>query len=268
MSATAGRGRPAPSGFGLALKDWRARRRFSQLELALAAGVSARHVAFLETGRARPSREMVVALAAAMDVPLGRRNELMHAAGFAPLYRARPLDDQVLKPVRRALDLMLARHEPFPAILIDRHWSLIEANRSAMSLLGPLLGAGVDGNIVHRLLGNPEVPRLVANWPEVLRDLLARIRLELAHAGGDAELEALTALISADPALAGPLAARDPGADPFVRLRLRVPSGEIALLSTIAEFGTVEDVTVRDLRLELFFPADAVSEEVLRERAG
>ena len=253
-----------PPPFGSALKDWRARRRLSQLDLALAAGVSARHVAFLETGRARPSREMVVALSAAMDVPLRNRNTLLTSAGFAPAYAERKLTDSVLAPVRAALDFMLTRHDPYPGILLDRHWNLVQANRAATLMFAPFLASRATANLVELLAANPLTEKLIVDWPAVARDFLARLRLEAAHAGDDPELERLIALLAAEPALAGPVPVRDQSANPFIGSRLRVGDTEIALFSTIAEFGTVEDITVRDLRLELFFPADPASDAVLR----
>jgi transcriptional regulator with XRE-family HTH domain len=254
---------PRPS-FGIALKDWRARRRLSQLDLALAAGVSARHVAFLETGRARPSREMVIALAAAMDVPLRCRNELMQSAGFAPVYQARPLSDDALAPIRSALDLMLMRHDPYPGILLDRHWNVLQANTAAAALFAQLLGDSEEPNLVRRLLANPLAPRLITNWSEVMRDLLSRLRLEAAQAGGDAELEALAALVAANQSPVRPHAIRDAAANPFMGIKFVSGEHEIALFSAMVEFGTSEDITVRDLRLELFFPADRASAEALQ----
>lgn len=256
----------APSeSFGHALKGWRTRRRLSQLALALQAGVSARHIAFLETGRARPSREMVIGLAAAMDVPLHARNALLSAAGFAAIYAARPLDEGTLAPVRAALDQMLTHHDPYPGILLDRHWNLLQANQAATVLLGPLLGDGPDRNVVRQLVGNPQTAETIINWSEVAGDLLTRLRLESVHAGGDSVLDALTALLSADPALARktpPLRAASAG--PFIGVRMRSGNTEIALFSLLAEFGAVDDITVRGLRLELFFPANDASAEALR----
>lgn len=245
-----------------------ARRRLSQLDLALSAGVSARHVAFLETGRARPSREMVIALAAAMDVPLRSRNELMQSAGFAPVYQARPLSDDALAPVRTALDLMLMRHDPYPGILLDRHWNLLQANKAAAALSAELLGDSQEPNLVRRLLANALAPRVIPNWSDVLRDLLSRLRLEAAQVGGVVELEALAALVAARQLAAKPHAIRDPAAHHLMGIKLVSDGRKIELFSAMVEFGTSEDITVRDLRLELFFPADRASAEALQALAG
>ena len=256
----------APAGFGPVLKRWRARRRVSQLDLALEAGVSARHLAFLETGRARPSREMVVTLGAALEVPLRERNELLLAAGFAPVYPEHPLSAERLAPIRLACETLLRRHEPYPAIQFDRHWNLLAANAAARRMFG-LPDGDAPVNIVRLLAGHPAIDDLVQNWPDVAHDMLARLRLEAANAGPDPELGALIALLAA---AAPPYNAKGtavPRANPFVVVHLQTPLGAIKMFSTIAEFGTVEDITVRDLRVELFFPSDAVSAAVLEALA-
>lgn len=255
-----------PEGFGPVLKRWRAQRRVSQLDLALEAGVSARHLAFIETGRARPSREMVVKLGAALDVPLRERNALLLAAGFAPVYPEHPLSAERLAPIRLACDTLLHRHEPYPAIQFDRHWNLLAANAAARRMFG-LPDDHAPVNIVRLLVGHPAIDDLIANWPEVAHDFLARLRLEAANAGPDPELSALIALLAS---AAPPHAAKGPAgprANPFVVVQLKTPLGAIKMFSTIAEFGTVEDITVRDLRVELFFPSDPASASVLEALA-
>ncbi len=252
------------SGFGSMLKEWRALRRLSQLDLSLAAGVSARHVAFLETGRTRPSREMVIALAAAMDVPLQSRNHLMQEAGFAAIYKARPLGDVALIPVRNALDLMLDNHNPYPGILLDRHWNLLEANAAAVRLFGPLLGQSTESNLVRRLLDNPSTPDLVRNWGQVAHSWLARLRLEATQAGADIELDALVALLAAEVQRHSCEALHDATGHPFIDFKLTSGGHEIALFSAMVEFATASDITVRDLRLELFFPANDASAKGLQ----
>lgn len=248
--------------FGAALKGWRARRRMSQLDLALTAGVSARHLAFLETGRSKPSREMVVVLCDAMDVPLRERNALLSAAGFAALYAARPLHDNALAPVRAAYEMLLQKHEPYPAILLDRYWNLLQANRAARSMLG-LPAKLEDINLVRMLACNPATPMLVANWLEVAHGFVDRLRLETAVAGGDPMLDHLISLLLTDPVFADGKSTGQTSSGPFIGARIRTAGGEVKLFSTIAEFGTVEDITVRDLRIELFFPADDDSRAVL-----
>lgn len=259
--------RRATSPFGAALKDWRALRRMSQLDLALAAEVSARHVAFLETGRAEPSRDMVVALSVALEVPLRSRNTLLAAAGFASLYPERSLDDKALAPIRAALELMLARHDPYPGILLDRHWNLIDANVTAKRLFAPLLQDAATTNIVELLVSNPLTETLVADWPVVATEFTARLKLEAAHGGHDPKIEKLIALLAPIAGRAG-TARHVPPHRPFLATAFNTPGGRLEVFSTIAEFGTVEDITVRDLRLELFFPADEASAKILRTLAG
>ena len=190
-------------GFGPVLKRWRAHRRVSQLDLALEAGVSARHLAFLETGKSRPSREMVVMLGAALDVPLRERNELLLAAGFAPVYPEHPLDAERLAPIRTACEMLLARHEPFPGIQFDRHWNLLSANAAARRLFGVDPGS-LPVNMVDLLTSNPSIRDGIVNWAEVAHDLLMRLRLEATSGGPDPRLDALIEqLAGAAPATTG-----------------------------------------------------------------
>ncbi len=250
------------SAIGTALKFWRSRRRLSQLELAMCADVSARHIAFLETGRANPSREMIVSLSEALAVPLRDRNALLHAAGFAPVYIARPLTDAALAPVRAAYEMLLDKHEPYPAILFDRHWTLVRSNRAAKAALAL---PGEPLNLVRLLAGNPATPQLIVNWGEVAHDMLDRLRLEARSTSGDPVLEELTALLQADPVFKSTTSPRRPPGSLFADVRIKTAHGEVCLFSTIAEFGTIDEITVRDLRIELFFPSDDHSRQVLIE---
>ena len=254
---------------GPLLRDWRQRRRLSQLELALEAGVSARHLSFVETGRARPSAEMVVHLAEQLDVPLRDRNQLLLAAGYAPAYGQRGLEEPEMGPVRDALDRVLAGHEPYPAIVVDRHWGMVAANRAIGVLLEGVAEHLLEPPVnVLRLGLHPEglAPRIVnlGEWRAHLLDRLGR-----------------QAVVSGDPALAtlhAELAAY-PGADPgpshdlaageiAVPLRLRHGAGELRLISTITTFGTAVDVTLSELSVEAFFPADAATAELLRANSA
>jgi hypothetical protein len=198
---------------------------------------------------------------------LAERNRLLVAAGFAPQYTQRPLEDASLAPVRKAYDALLDKQEPYPAILFDRYWNLIAPNRAAQRLLG-LPPAGKEPlNLVRMLAGNPAAPKLVANWPQVAHHMVQRLQLELEAAGEDKELRALIDALKSDPALGQGRAVHDPAHGPFIGVVVRTPGQDIALFSTIAEFGTIEDITIRDLRVELFFPADAASEAALRRLA-
>ncbi|WHM41016.1 helix-turn-helix transcriptional regulator [Streptomyces sp. BPTC-684] len=251
---------------GALLREWRQRRRLSQLELALLADTSARHLSCVETGRARPSRTMVLRLAAALDVPLRERNTLLLAADYAPAYRESSLDDEEMASVRSALEMMLTAHEPYPAVVVDRCWNVVTGN-AAMSLL-------MDGIPEHLLAPRPNVFRLtlhpeglaprLANLAEVRALTLDRLRHEAATTG-DAELRALYEEVSAYPAPAGPQSAPPSPAGPVqVPLRLRTPLGELSMFSTMTTFGTPADVTLSELAIELFYPLDDFTRDVLR----
>jgi transcriptional regulator with XRE-family HTH domain len=251
------------------LRDWRRRRRMSQLELALEAGVSTRHLSFVETGRSRPSPEMVLHLAERLEVPLRERNQLLLAAGFAPQYRTSSLDDPELTHVRDALGRVLDGHEPYPAIAIDRRWNLIASNSS----LGPLLD-GVAPELLEppantlRIALHPDgmAPR-VLNLGEWRGHLLGRLAREL-QATGDPELAELLEELQGYP---GPTAPPVPGEEIMVTVRLAgspATGGSVtAFFSTITTFGTATEVTVAELSVEAFFPADAQTAEVLRAGA-
>jgi transcriptional regulator with XRE-family HTH domain len=251
---------------GSLIRDWRRRRRMSQLELALEAGVSARHLSFVETGRSRPSADMVLHLAEQLQVPLRERNDLLLAAGFAPQFEARTLDDPDMARIRDALGHVLAGHEPYPAIAVDRHWNLVASN----SALGPLLEGCAPDLLVPpvnciRLALHPEglAPRILnlGEWRGHLLERLVRaIRLT-----GDAGLEALHDEVLAYPGPPAPEPTEAPdGAAIMVALRLSSPDGELRFFSTITTFGTAVDVTVSELSVEAFFPADAETAERLR----
>jgi len=247
---------------GALLREWRRRRRRSQFDLALDAGVSARHLSFVETGRAKPSPRMVLQLAEELDVPLRERNRLLRAAGYAPVYRERALDDPDLRPIRDAVQLVLDGHDPYPALAVDHGWALVAHNRGA-----ELLMAGLPDDLlapplhVLRASLHPTglAPRIInlAQWKAHLLDRLGR-----QHAlTGDPALRMLHAELAAYPAPAGPAPA---GSDVVVPLRLRTDGGELRFLSTVTTFGTPADITVEELSIEAFLPADAATAEVLR----
>ncbi len=243
------------------LRGWRQRRRLSQLDLALDAGVSARHLSFLETGRARPSREMLLRLAERLDVPLRERNELLLAAGFAPAYARRGLDSPDLAVVTRALDLVLTAYEPFPALVVDRAWELVTANTSVALLL--------DGVAPHLLEPPANVLRLslhpdglaprIANLPQWRAHVLHRLGRE-AHLTGDPGLVALHRELCALPG------GTDRSVPDGIAVPLRVRAGEevLSFLSTVTTFGTAVDLTAAELSVEAFLPADERTAEVLR----
>ena len=241
--------------FGETLKSWRSTRRRSQLDLALAAGVSARHISFLETGRARPSRAMVLSLCAELDVPRGARNLMLTAAGLAPAYEARALGAEEMAPMKAAVDWMLTRHAPYPAIALDRHWRLVALNPIAEIMFGAA-GLQSGDSLLDAFLSNQALRVAILNLDEVEKLALARLRTELAHFGRDplleaaiSELEQRVAKISDDAQDVYSLPAMMP-------THYRVGGQDLSLFSTISQFGATEDIALADLRIELFFPAD------------
>jgi transcriptional regulator with XRE-family HTH domain len=251
------------------LRAWRQRRRLSQLDLALEAEISAKHLSFLETGRAQPSRDMVLRLAERLEVPLRERNLLLVSAGYAPVFSQRPLDDAALQPARKAVDLVLKGHEPYPAIAIDRHWTLVAHNAAIPALLTSaapqLLRPPVN---VLRLSLHPEglAPR-IENLAEWRAHLLARLRQQI-EVTADSELARLLDELTAYPAPGGAKSARadvnQDDAGVVVPLRFSTDAGTLSLFSTTTIFGTPVDVTLAELAIESFFPADAATAELLR----
>ena len=248
------------------LREWRVKRRLSQLDLALEVGVSTRHLSFLETGRSLPSREMLLRLSEELDVTLRGRNALLVAAGFAPMFRERTLDDPQLAAARAAVDAILAGHEPHPAIAIDRHWNLLAANRA----IGPLL-AGVDAALLEppvnvlRLSLHPDgLASRIVNLPEWRAHLLHRVAQQV-DASGDGELARLLDELRAYPSRAAPVTREaSAGAGIAVPFCLVVGGRELAFISTTTVFGTAVDVTLDELALECFYPADEATAAAMR----
>jgi transcriptional regulator with XRE-family HTH domain len=249
------------SSLGRLLRHWRDARGLSQLGLALRARVSARHLSFVETGRSRPSADMVLQLAERLEVPLRNRNQLLLAAGHAPAFEQHDLEDPEMAPVRQAIDLILGGHDPYPAVVIDRAWEMLAANRAVA-----LLVAGVAPDLmeppanVMRLALHPDgmAPR-IANLGEWRGHLLDRLDRQIALTG-DPALATLRDEVSAYP---GPEHAA--GAEPeiAVPLRLRTELGELSFISTVATFGTAVEVTASELSIESFFPADEHTAQAL-----
>jgi transcriptional regulator with XRE-family HTH domain len=246
---------------GELLRAWRTRRNLSQLELALEAEVSARHVSFLETGRARPSREMVIRLAEELEIPLRERNALLLAAGYAPSYPERDLDSPEMQPVRQALERFLRAHEPYPAIVVDRYHNLISANDALDLLLEgvapELLEPPANG---MRIALHPQgmAPRTL-NLPEWSAHLLQRVRRQ-AQATGDPRLAELYDELAAYPGVhVSPAHAEVQPGDIVLPLRLLDTDGEseLAFFSTLSTFGTAADITLSELAIEAFYPANA-----------
>jgi transcriptional regulator with XRE-family HTH domain len=258
---------PSRAPIGELIRTWRRRRSLSQLELALEADVSSRHVSFLETGRARPSREMVLRLADHLDIPLRERNRLLLAAGYAPLYEERSLEAPEMAPVHQALDRFLRAHEPYPAIVIDRHHNLLSSNDA----LGALL-EGVAPELLEppanalRVALHPRgmAPRTL-NLEEWSAHLLHRLRREAALTA-DPELSRLHDELAAYPGVSVE-APRDEEATGgiVVPLRLRAGERELAFFSTISTFGSAVDITLDELMIEAFYPANAATASHLLE---
>ncbi len=254
------------------LREWRQRRRLSQLDLALDAEISTKHLSFLETGRAQPSRDMVLRLAERLDVPLRERNILLVSAGYAPVFPQRTLGDPALQQARKAVDLVLKGHEPYPAIAIDRHWTLVAHNAAV-----PLLLAGAAPRLMQppvnvlRLSLHPEglAPR-IENLAEWRAHLLARLRQQI-DVTADPELMKLLDELAAYPAPGGAKAARvnvsQEHAGVVVPLRFATDAGTLSLFSTTTIFGTPVDITLAELAIESFFPADAATADMLRRLA-
>lgn len=259
-----------PQPFGDYLRHWRRHRRLSQLDLAQEADISTRHLSFVETGRSLPSREMVLRLAERLDVPLRERNALLVAAGYAPMYRERPLDDPALAAARGAVDMILKSHEPYPALAVDRHWNLLAANRMLPHLL-----AGADPALLEppvnvlRLSLHPQglAPSIV-NLVQWRAHLFERLRQQV-QATGDTALSDLLEELRSYPLPAGTQNVRVEGehlgvAMPF---QFRTRFGVLNFISTTTIFGTPVDVTLQELALETFFPADAPTGKALRQLA-
>src|ERR1700757_809570 len=250
------------------LREWRQRRHLSQLDLAVEAEISARHLSFVETGRAAPSREMVLKLAERLDVPLRERNVLLVAAGFAPAFPQRSLDDPMLKSARQAIDLVLKAHEPNPALAYDRHWNLVTANRMVAPLLDgvPERLLGQPFNIL-RLAFHPEAlaPRTV-NLAEWCGHLLERLHRQC-EATADPELIKLynDLKVYPIPARSAPL---PPDNNVAIPLKLRHNGEVLSFISTTMVFGTPVDVTLSELALETFFPADDLTAARMRQMAA
>lgn len=250
------------------LREWRQRRRLSQLELSLEAEISTRHLSFLETGRSQPSREMVLRLAEQLAVPLRDRNILLQAAGYARVFPERPLDDPALQIARQAVDQVLAGHEPYPALAVDRHWTLVAANNATMRLV-----TGVDPALLQppvnvlRLALHPSgmAPR-TANLAEWRAHLLARLGHQI-QISGDPVLVRLLGELRGYPAPDGTEHHADAGAF-VVPFQLITENGTLTFFSTVTVFGTPLDITLSELAVEAFYPANAVTADALRRLAG
>jgi transcriptional regulator with XRE-family HTH domain len=255
-------------GFAASLREWRRHRGLSQLELAGRSEISQRHLSFLELGRAAPSRDMVIRLAAALDVPLRQHNALLVAAGFAPLWRQTDLAAPELDQIRSALDYMLAQQEPFPAVAVDRHWNLLRSNSGAVRLIEFLVGPlapGTPVNLADALVAPDVLRPYLLNWADVVRYFVRSVEADAA-ADGTAETAALhqrllgydgvRAAINAVPA--------ELAATPVLPMHFHKGNTSLRLFTTIATLGTPQDITLQELRVESFFPMDDETAAMMR----
>lgn len=251
------------------LREWRRRRRLSQLDLACEADISTRHLSFLETGRSQPSRDMVLRLAERLDIPLRERNLMLIAAGYAPIFAERPLEDPALDAARRAVELVLTGHEPYPAIAIDRHWTLVASNKAV-----PLMLAGVAPSLLQppvnvlRLSLHPEglAPR-IANLREWRSHLIQRLRRQIDISADSVLVELMSELCSYPIPEGAPQVERTADKDyagVIVPFQFVTEVGTLSFLGTTTIFGTPVDITLSELAIESFFPADAATAEALR----
>jgi transcriptional regulator with XRE-family HTH domain len=260
------------TGFPVRLRWWRKHRGFSQLELAGRADMSQRHLSFLELGRAQPSRQMVLRLAHALDVPLRQHNALLVAAGYAPVWRQSELGAPELAQIANALDYMLRQQEPFPAVAVDRRWNLLKANRGAQRLVEFLVGPLPPGTAVNLAdaLAAPDVLRpFLVNWTEVVRYFIRSVEADAAADGSEetgALLQRLLAYKGVRAAVQAPLPEHING--PVLPMHFRKNGISLALFTTIATLGTPQDIATQELGVESFFPMDAESTHVFRAWNG
>jgi transcriptional regulator with XRE-family HTH domain len=261
---------------GHLLREWRAARGLSQLDLAMRAGFSARHVSFIETGRTQPSRQALLVLAETLDVPLRERNKLLEAGGYAHIYKQTPLAAEAMRHVRGVLEFILQRHEPYGAMVLDTYSNLLMANGPAAALMSGLVDPSVTApplpaapNVLRMVFHPLGSQRFIVNRQDVVPRLLARAEREMGELSGDEtaaallqELRGYAALAVADTRPSPPSAA-----DLLLPVHFRINGIDLRLFSTIMTLGTPQDVTLQELRIETFFPADAESEAALKQLA-
>jgi transcriptional regulator with XRE-family HTH domain len=259
------------SGFGRLLREWRTRRGMSQLDLSVEAGVSSRHLSFVETGRANPSREMVVLLSRALDVPLRDRNDLLAAAGYAAMYRATELAAPGMAQARRALDFILRQQEPYPALVLDRHWNVLQVNDGSARVQAAFLDTKAVAELgppnAMRLMFHPRAFRpWVVNWEPTAASLIQWLHRDVATGFADAETRALLEELLAYPDTPPRWRALDLDASPAPFLPIEFRKGDLGLryFTTLTTLGTPHDITLQELRVESFFPADEATEEASR----
>jgi len=264
--------------FGTMLREWRGLRQVSQLALAVDADISQRHLSFLESGRARPSREMVLRIATALDLPLRARNELLESAGFAAFYPERALSASELRSASEALERIIAHHEPYPAFILNRHWNIVMTNGAAQRLIARCVSADVVAELsaktplnFMRLTFHPKGIRArVRNWEQIAGVLIARLRRE-AHGDPGSPSESLLRELATPAEKKRSPQMQDLPLSPAIALELQTDDGSLRLFNTLTTFGTPQDVTLQELRIEMSFPIDEASKALLQawgEAAG
>ena len=255
------------SPIGKLLREWRSARGFSQLDLAMRAGFSSRHLSFIETGRTQPSRQALLILAETLEVPLRERNRLLEAGGYAHVYRQTPLDADEMRHVRGVLQFILDRHEPYGAVVLDRYSNLLMGNAAATRMLGTLVDSTLlssSPNLLRMVFHPLGGRRHIVNWNEVSHHLLARADRELSVPGDEVAAALLVELRE----YAGESTHEPPAviraADVLLPVHIRKDGLDLRLFSAIMTLGTPQDVTLQELRIETFFPADAATEQLLR----
>ena len=253
---------------GVLLREWRAARRLSQLDLALDADVSPRHLSRVETGKAQPSREMVERLADALEMPLRERNALLMAAGYAPQYPETALSTPELAQVRRAIEFILEQQEPYPAFVLNRRWDVLMANRAAARVNTYVMRdrASAHTNMIRQIFDPNDLRPAVANWEEVAGELMRHLHTEVAAAPSDAAARALLEEVLAYPGVPARWRMRELHTPPRPLLTtvLRRDDHELRFFSAITTFGTPRDVTIDELRIECCFPGDDATAELCR----
>jgi transcriptional regulator with XRE-family HTH domain len=264
MKATASDSKTAPNPAGVLLRQWRDVRGKTQLDLSFDAGVSQKHISFVESGRSIPSRQMLLDLAQTLDVPLRERNELLMAAGYAPLYSDQALDAPLMDSVSKALQRMLRQHEPFPAIVMDRHWNVLMANNAGPRLFNCFIDLTKwpkPRNLLHLMFDPAGLRPFVANWPEMACGLLGRVNREALGRVIDDRTKALLAELSQYPGVKSEWRAPSQGATmPMIPLTFVKEGVRLNYFSMITTVGTPQTVTAEELRLECMFPADDATE--------
>jgi len=256
----------AASPVGAVLREWRAARRMSQLDLALEAGVSTRHLSCVETGKSQPSREMIERFAGALAMPLRELNALLTAAGFAAAYPETALRKPALAPVQAAIDLILKHQEPYPAFVMDRHWNIVETNRAAVAMGDFLIGGSAHSNMVLQFFDPNDMRSVVANWEEVAGDLIRHLHDAIAMSPTDQRARDLLERVLRYPGVPSRWRLREVSANsaPLLTVEFRKGDHHLRFFSTISTFGTAMDVTVDELMIESTFPGDEATAKICR----